>query len=69
MFDHLVGLALKGLKLIFRVIELQQTSKFDIFEKALFLTLASSTNLVLKETFQLQMGKIYEKVLVFSTIS
>ena len=33
------------LKMIFRAAQLQQKPKYDIFQKTLFLTLASSTNL------------------------
>ena len=50
---------------MFRTTEMQLTPTFDIFQKALFYTLASSRNSVLKVwqkfgTFQLQYGSIYK---------
>ena len=36
------------LELTFRAVELQQSPKFDIFQKALFCILTSGTNLALK---------------------
>ena len=50
--------------LIFMITHLQQRPKYDIFQKALFCTLASNTNLFLNFV-RIRRGSIYGEVLIF----